>query len=389
MSIVFGHANPSLQRHLLQLCFGQNNCETAINAIDQALINDTLSGEQLRVLPLLYKKSALEGLSSSSRTQVVNIYKHTLYRNSVMLARLSTIQSKLFASGFNAMIGLKGLPALAYINQGLGARPMADVDILVPQLDQRKAEAYKMFGVMGFHLKDLPSFRSMTLLTPENLELDVHWYLHDWAPGNQLVAAVNMQACTHSFLTHQFRIPCAEHHLAHVLAHGVFSSNLRFDARWIFDFVATLQSTQALSVERFAEFANQTHAPECLREALENIAIEMPDTIPIDRQQLMELRSALASNNPFISWLYKQTPIPNTPEGLTVGLPKLNRLKSLLIAYWLTPKILKQRLNIGFFKYIGSLQGLDTPTNPKILFSLAQKILTRGPALLYRLTFGR
>jgi hypothetical protein len=389
MSIVFGYANPSLQKHLLQLCFGQINDKNAISALDQALINDTLSGEQLRVLPLLYKKSALDGLSSGSRNQVVNIYKHTLYRNSVMLARLSAIQSTLIASGFSAMIALKGLPTLASINQGLGARPMADIDILVPQLDRRLAEARIIFEVLGFQLKGLPSFRSMTLLSPESIELDIHWYLHDWAPGNELVGAVDTQASEHSFLTHAFRIPCVEHHLAHVLAHGVFSSNLRFDARWVFDFVAILQSTQILSVERFAEFANQTHAPACLREALESIAIELPDTISIDREQLMELRSALISNSHFISWLYKQTPIPNTPEKLTVELPKLNRLKNIFIFYWLSPKIIKQKLNIGFFKYFGALHGLDASSEYKIFFSFVKKILTRGPVLLYRLTFRR
>lgn len=287
------------------------------------------------------------------------------------------------------MIALKGLPTLAYINQGLGARPMADVDILVPQLDRRLAEAHTMFEMMGFHLKDLPTIRGMTLLSPENLELDIHWYLHDWALGNELVAAVDTHASENSFLAHSFRIPCVEHHLAHVLAHGVFSSNLRFDARWVFDFVAILQATQALSVERFAEFANQTHAPSCLREALESIANEMPDTISIDRQQLMELRSALISNSFFISWLYKQTPIPNTPEGLTVGLPKPNLLKGIFITYWLSPKILKQKLNIGFFKYFGVLYGLDESSKYKIFFSFVKKMLIKGPAILYRFTFGK
>lgn len=389
MSIVFGHSNPLLQKYLLELCFGASQDDKAIHAIDQALIQDTLSGEQLRILPLLYKKSSLNGLSSSSRAKVINIYKHTLYRNSVMLARLGNIQSKLSSAGFHPLIALKGLPALAYINQGLGARPMADVDILVPRLDHRLADASNLFEVMGFHFKSPPSFRSITLASPEGLELDIHWYLHDWAPGDQLVSAVNKRATEHKFLTHQFRIPCIEHHLAHLLAHGVYSSNLRFDARWVFDFVATLQSDHSLNIEQFAEFANQTHAPECLREALKSLAITLPEMISIDRRQLLELRSALASNSRFVSWLYKQSPIPNTPEGTTVDLPKLNRFKSIFITYWLTPKILKQKLNIGFFEYFGRLQGLQAPTKSKIFFCFMQKLLTRGPILLYRLTFSR
>lgn len=389
MSIVFGHSNPPLQKHLLELCFGRIFDDKAIHAIDEALIQDTLSSEQLRVLPLLYKKSALNELSASSNAKVINIYKHTLYRNSVMLARLGIVQSKLCASGFNPLIALKGLPALAYINQGLGARPMADVDILVPQLNHRMADATNLFEVMGFHLKAPPSFRSMTLLSPEALELDLHWYLHDWAPGDQLVSAVNKRATEYKFLTHQFRIPCIEHHLAHLLAHGVYSSNLRFDARWVFDFVATLQAAHTLNVELFADFANQTHAPECLSEALKSLAIELPETISVDRQQLLDLRNALVSNSRFVSWLYKQSPIPNTPEGTTVGLPRMNRFKSLLIAYWLTPKILKHKLNIDFFEYFGRLQGLQTPTKSKIFFYFVQKLLTRGPILLFRLTFSK
>jgi hypothetical protein len=218
MSLVFGHADPALQRALLELCFSSERHDSCfrvprIHTLDQALINDTLSGEQLRILPLLYRLSSLEEMSKGSKAKIINMYKHTLCRNSLMLDRLFHIQQRFTDIGFEPMIGLKGLPALSYLNLGLGARPMADVDILVPGIQKRPHEALNVLNEMGFKKKGT-GFRSLTVVSPEGLEFDIHWYLHDWALGDQLVQAVKAFATTSQIGSQHILIPCVEHHLA-------------------------------------------------------------------------------------------------------------------------------------------------------------------------------
>lgn len=388
MSLVFGYANPVLQRVLLELCFSDEATnpvfrQPRLKLLDQALKDDVLSGEQLRVLSLLYRSTSIDGISTESVAKVVGMYKHTFCRNNLMLYRLGQVQAQFTQAGFAPMIGLKGLPAIAYLQLGVGARPMADIDVLIPHLQDRPEQAYAILDASGFKLKG-SGFRSVTMTSPDNLEFDLHWYVHDWALGQELVDRIGEQAKPQTIGSQSFLIPCVEHHLAHTIAHGVLTNTLIYDARWVFDTVAVIKRTDNIDVDRFAEFANRTLAPQRIRDALSSLATELPDSINVDRAKLWRLHDAVNTNPIIVSWLYKQTPAPNLPEDQRPSPSRTDRIKSVLVSYIWIPRCLRKRQGLSFLGYFRWLGVFPPRTSGQAFWLLTKKILFRGPLFLYR-----
>jgi hypothetical protein len=389
MSLVFGYANPTLQKVLLELCFSDETDNPAfrhprLKILDQSLKDDVLSGEQLRVLPLLYRSGPINGMSDESVNKVVGSYKHTFCRNNLMLHRLGQVQTAFNQTGFAQMIGLKGVPAIAYLQLGIGARPMADVDVLIPRVQERPELALAILNGLGYSVK-ASGFRSITLISPENLELDLHWYMHDWALGQDLVDIVCERARRDIFGTQTFLVPCVEHHLAHTIAHGVLTKTLTYDARWVFDTVAVLKRTEHFDINRFAEFANCVMAPQRIRDALSALATELPDSIKIDRASLLWMRDAVSSNSKIISWLYQQTPTPNLPSEQLQGTPRLDRIKSMLIHHIWLPRYLRHRQDLSVLSYWSWLDAFPPLTQRQGVWQYVKKIFSRGPLILYSL----
>lgn len=395
MSLVFGMANPTLQKVLLELCFSDQAVnpefrQPRIQALDQALKDDVLSGEQLRILPLLYRLTRLtpmDGMSAGSMTKMLGMYKHTLCRNNLMLHRLAQVQAELVQAGFAPMIGLKGLPAIAYLQEGVGARPMADIDVLVPHLHERPQQILDILSRMGYRIKGT-GFRSLTVTSQENLELDLHWYVHDWAIGQDLVDLISQHARPHSFDSHAFLIPCVEHHLAHTIAHGVLTKTLTFDARWVFDTVAVLRrfrGDEFILPNRFAEFANRVAAPQRVRDALAALANDLPDAVDVDRELLWKLHESVNTNTKFVSWLYNHTPTPNIGEANLTPVPRLDQLRAVMINYIWLPFCLRGRQGVSFLTYIAWFSDFPPLTKRQAAWHFLKKICTRGPRSLYRL----
>jgi hypothetical protein len=388
MNLIMGYANPSLQRALLQLAFADEKLPADLALLDDALIRDTLSGEQLRVLPLLYRITSLEGMSAESRTKVLGIYKHTLCRNTLMLNRLDDLKVRFQALGFERMIGIKGLPALAYLNEGLGARPMADVDVLIQALDRRLDQALATLNDLGYQQKAV-GVRALTVKSIEGFEIDMHWHVHDWALGEQLVELVQEEAREHMFASWPFLIPCVEHHLAHTLAHGVLTNTLTFDARWVFDFLAVYLRHPNFDDDRFVKFANQVAAPERIRDALQALIDETPASIRFDREKLARLKTLVRTNRSVVTWLYTTTPKPNIGPSPFTRTSRVDRVKQLIISYYLMPKKISATTGRGYWRYCLDLWG-GPRSRPLGGFSLAfKKLILRGPVLLYRLILGR
>jgi hypothetical protein len=388
MNLVSGYANPALQNVLLELCFSEEAINPTfrlprLKMLDQALKDDVLSGEQLRVLPLLYRSTSVDGLSTESFAKVVGMYKHTFCRNNLLLSRLGQLQMQFNQAGFAPMIGLKGLPAIAYLKLGMGARPMADVDVLIPHLHERPEQAFAILEGSGFKLKG-SGFRSVTMTSPDKLEFDLHWYVHDWALGQDLVDCIREHAKAQSLGSQSFLMPCVEHHLAHTIAHGVLTKTLMYDARWVFDTVSILKRTEYIDVDRFAEFANRVMAPQRIRDALSALATELPDAIAIDRAKLWRLHDAVSSNPKLVSWLYEQTPEPNLPAEQRPSSPRIDRVKAMLVSYFWVPRYLRKRQGLSFLGYVRWLESFPPRTYRNALWHFTKKIFLRGPVFLYR-----
>jgi len=177
--------------------------------------------------------------------------------------------------------------------------------------------------------------------------------------------------------------------LAHTIAHGVLTKTLTFDARWIFDTVAILQRAASLDISRFVEFANRLAAPQRIRDALTSIAGEVPESIPIDRALVGDLRDAVHSNSRIVSWLYTQTPTPNIGEENLSCTPRLDRIKAMLIHFIWLPMYLRKRQGLSLLSYFQWLDAFPPVTKSQAALRLFIKICVRGPVLLYRLTLQK
>jgi len=400
MNLVLGLANPALQKVLLELCFSDEKAnpdfsQPRLLMVDDALRQDVLSGEQLRVLPLLYRLSTLAGMSRDSVTKIVGIYKHTYCRNNLMLHRLARVQQAFNAAGFGSdvesgsdsgggsLIGLKGLPAIAYLDQGIGARPMADVDVLIANVHKRPEQALSILTGLGYRVKN-SGIRSLTLTSAERLELDLHWYVQDWALGQDLVDHIGAHATSHKFGLQSFRIPCVEHHLAHTIAHGAFSNTLTYDARWVFDAVGVLKRVKPLDVDLFAQFANRVAAPELIKSALSALVIDLPEQVQIDRDQLQRINRAVKTNAKITSWLYRQTPRPNSDETTVVGMSRVDRFKTRVICHVWLPRYLNRRVGLSWLGYWRWVDHFPPLTRQQAIRQIFNKVFVRGPLFLYQ-----
>ena len=81
---LLGVKKPDQLLALIDFCFSPDPASESSKLIDRCLQEDLFTGEQYRILPLMYGKTALERLSPSSISKVQSAYKHTFYRNHVL-----------------------------------------------------------------------------------------------------------------------------------------------------------------------------------------------------------------------------------------------------------------------------------------------------------------
>lgn len=97
MISLFGEKNPTYLAALIEICFNTNADNAHYTLIDQGIVNDDLSPEQYRVLPLLFN-SKIDNFSELSRSKIESSYKHTLYRNHILLNRAQKFQRLIIES---------------------------------------------------------------------------------------------------------------------------------------------------------------------------------------------------------------------------------------------------------------------------------------------------
>ncbi len=264
---------------------------------------------------------------------------------------------------------------------------MNDVDVLIPRLDERPQDALILLQSLGFTVKS-NNFRSITVKSPEGLEFDIHWYLHDWAIGEELVDMVSQNAIQQQQFTPEFRIPCIEHHLAHVLAHGIYSETLTYDARWVVDFLAVFRKASHINIDRFAQFANRMAAPHRLRQALDALRLELPGSIDVNRAQLQAMAEPIRSNHPVVTWLYTKEPTPIVMARTLTRIPRGNTFKDSLINFIEMPLRLWVHHRISYLDYWRWVGNFPPTSKYGAFFTFCRKLVQRGPVFIYRVIWS-
>jgi hypothetical protein len=324
MQNIFGARKPELLRALVDICFSPDPSKHSCQLIDQAIRKDSLTSEQYRLLPLMFGKPALSQFDQSSVTKIQSAYKHTFYRNHVLLNKAHLLRAALMQWGFEEPLFLKGVPSCLRSSSGVGSRPMADVDLLVKDLHMHPNRVLDFF--QANQLKPLGStVRSITVQSKDGFQFDLHWYLSDWALSSSVVNCLFEHSENISVRHFTLRTPCIEHNLLHTMGHGLYDEALRLDARWTVDALILLTSGQNFCADKLVEIVNLMDGRNQIGAGLRDLSTQTPEHIAFDRKLLCDVSNRIKPATGAVRLLFDREPVM-ARRGL-FGVSRRDRMK--------------------------------------------------------------
>jgi Uncharacterised nucleotidyltransferase len=212
---------------------------------------DGLDDGSRRLLPLLYRN--LRRILSDSRathpvlSQLKGIYRKTWYQNQALFYQIAELLDSLRAAGIATLI-LKGASLSVLHYHDLGARPMADFDILVPAaeavqtIDTLAHLGWRSLLPLGDVRKLVAVKQSLDFVTTDQRRFDLHWYalwdcIYPGADDDFWAAAVPAQI---NHVATRALNPTDQ--LLHVCVHGAGFNRVP-PVRWAADAMQIIHST--------------------------------------------------------------------------------------------------------------------------------------------------
>jgi hypothetical protein len=242
------------------------------------------------VLPLLFRRLKAQGVEDPRLGIFKGIHRRNWVRNERLLHAAWPVLGHLAERGIEVAL-LKGAALLATSYGDLGLRYMADIDILVPTADRRRAIA--ALGACGFVPVDGFSPDAVDVLMPATtpsygfrdragLSVDLHWNVLHQSRQPDADAAFWAAARRLEFRGLPIRVLEPSDQLLHVLAHGV-RWNAMAPLRWVLDAALVIAGTPGgPDWDRLAEQARLRRLAVPIHRALgylrRRFAIAVPET---------------------------------------------------------------------------------------------------------------
>lgn len=195
------------------------------------LTNDKLDPTVVRLSPLAYRLCK-QALNDHPAVPILGgIHRKAHFRNNLLLRRGGDVAARLQQAGWNP-VALKGAPLLVRYYPDTGARPMSDIDLLLPP-DAEAAEVARIVAPAGLqpHSRQVHAW---TFVDRYGLEYDLHRHLSPSLafeaarlPLNKTDESVDVGGTEVATLT-------AAGHVAHSLVHSTYW-NTTAPVRWIPD----------------------------------------------------------------------------------------------------------------------------------------------------------
>ena len=250
-----------------------------------------------RLLPLLYRNLIRHNIDDPQLPRLRGVYRQAWYRNQLAMERAHEAARILTAAGIPVM-ALKGAALIDGVYGELGARPMDDVDLMVPRRSATKA--LLILGEAGW---SSPTHRSgdfrralrivhgVPLARANGLTIDLHWRLLD--ESNAGDAAFWEAAEPLPFGNSPVVRLCPADQLLHLSVHGI-----RWDPvppiRWAADIYLLLERRGAdVDWERLVDQALKGGLSLELLAALSYVSGQLGASVPPD--VLRRLRDAKPS----------------------------------------------------------------------------------------------
>lgn len=249
---------------------------------------DGVDAESQRLLPLLYRNLGRLGVGEPELTRYASVYKQSWFRNSMAFHQAAGVVDEFTAAGIDTLI-LKGA-ALALLHyRDVGARSMADVDILVPPHRLRDALAlmssrgwiatFLRRPVGSLHDPYLSTHHSVGCHDGRGRAFDLHWFSSQdcLVPGGD--DALWQAAVPLTVGGARTRALAPTHQLYNVCAHAYLSAGAHL--RWIADAVTVVErSAGAIDWMRLAALAEERRLVLPLRLALGFVRAEFGAAVP-------------------------------------------------------------------------------------------------------------
>jgi hypothetical protein len=231
-----------------------------------------------QLLPLLFVNLRARGASGAPLEKYKEIYLTTWRENQSQLNHAAPVLQALEQAGIPTM-ALKGAVLLSRYYADFGARPMGDIDLLVPTAQWSAAEA--VLVRLGWQRRGtVPVYNARPFVHADGREIDLHWHLmHECldAHADDDFWRASVSATLADVPT---RILNPTDELLNVIVHGV-RWNVIPTIRWIADAVTVLEtSADMIDWERLLAQAAKRRVVLVLQKAFAFLRDEMNTPIP-------------------------------------------------------------------------------------------------------------
>jgi hypothetical protein len=261
-------------------------CEEAFQRWMATADIDHLDEGSFRTLPLLFRNLRAQGIRHPFMTRLKGIHHRAWYKNQVLFAEIVPVLKLFHDSGIRTML-LKGVPLSLLHYQDSGARPMRDIDVLVPE--EMAADALRLLAARNWvPLLNLPRDLSRLYKSArhavgcrdrEGCEFDLHWHVLHWWPRLD----ADQDFWKHSIpLDFQGVRTCTldpTDQLVHVCTHAAEWSPTPA-IRWVPDAVTILRSAIGIDWDRIRRYARQRKLALFLAVSLSYVREKMDAPIP-------------------------------------------------------------------------------------------------------------
>lgn len=239
---------------------------------------DALDPGSTRLLPLLYLNLRRLGVEHPWMQKFKEVYRTAWTENQRHLQYAAPAVRALQAAGIQTM-ALKGAALIVNYYKDFGARPIGDLDVLVPT--RQRAAAAEILESLGWAPREwVPIYNSRAYTHPTGGELDLHWHLLAECLDDNADTDFWNGAGSARVGEVPISVPNAADLILHLCTHG-----LRWNAtppnRWVADVVTILDSApKGIDWDRLVAQARARALVLVLRTALAYLCDEMRAPIP-------------------------------------------------------------------------------------------------------------
>lgn len=277
---------PSSEQQLL-LEAGLFDRRRAIDAFqvwrNRVRLEDDFSAATLRLLPLVYHNLHELGVDDPLMRRLKGVYRHSWYGTHRLLHAVAPVVAELASVDIPVLL-TKGVPLALSYYRNPALRPMADVDVVVPQA--RLAQASGVLASLGWRGQwpegDALRFRhAMQVFGPDGAQLDLHWRpMYESPADSPAEDSFFATAEPLDFRGTMVRQPDPAHALFLTVVHGV-RWNVETPVRWIPDAITILRSRGSdVDWDRLLHLAVTYRAVRRLRLGLSYLAKSFGAPVP-------------------------------------------------------------------------------------------------------------